>query len=407
MPHARDTVFQLQDVSFRYPATEKPCLRDVNLEVRSGECLGIIGPTGCGKTTLLYLLSGVIPHWMRGELDGSVRILGEDTRRQNLTRLTQSIGLVMQDPEAQLFNLLVRDELVFGLENRGFERGEMDRRKDEALARFRIPHLEDRICFDLSGGEKQKVALASIYAIKPRVFLFDNPTSALDPLGTKMVFDAIEELRKTGDYTIVIVEDKIDLLFQHASRMVLMSDGRIVLDGSPRELAARPELLRRHGVMGSKVVELGAALLEAGVPIRQAITLEEATREYRELVRAGTPGKAAPHSDQGAQDNRETAGEVVLDASGLEFTYPFPRRVKAVRNVSMSMRSGEVVALIGQNGSGKTTLARCLSGFLVPQTAWTWRRSRRRGRHFTWATCSKTRTISCSGIRSATRSPSD
>lgn len=276
---------ELDGVTFRYPRGEGPAIQDARLRVETGEFVGIVGPTGSGKTTLLYLLAGVIPHFLGGDLRGEVRVRGESTRQRSLAELSEHVGLVLQDPEAQLFNLLVRDELAWGLENRGVARDEIGRRVTSTLAFFGIDHLRERITYDLSGGEKQRVALAAIHAIAPEIYLFDNPTSQLDPIGAAAVIEAVRRLADTHRHTIVMVEDKIDELVRYADRIVLMDRGRLVLEAAPREFCLRTDLLDAAGVRSTQIAELSEALAGSGLALPLVpITLEEAVPALRRLL---------------------------------------------------------------------------------------------------------------------------
>src|SRR5216117_4121348 len=189
-----DPVIALERVTLRYPTAPSPTLRDISFRVEPGEFVGIVGSTGSGKSTLLYLLAGVIPHYLGAEISGDVLIYGRRTQELSLARISERVGLVLQDPEAQLFNLLVRDELAWGLENRGLPRAQIASRLASTLSFFRIEKLQDRITYDLSGGEKQRVALAAVHAIAPEVYLFDHPTSQLDPIGAAEVIAAVRRL---------------------------------------------------------------------------------------------------------------------------------------------------------------------------------------------------------------------
>jgi energy-coupling factor transport system ATP-binding protein len=280
-----DPVIALEGVTLRYPTAPGPTLRDVSLRVAPGEFVGIVGSTGSGKSSLLYLLAGVIPHYLRGEITGDVLIYGRRTQELSLARITERVGLVLQDPEAQLFNLLVRDELAWGLENRGLPRAEIAARVASTLSFLRIGKLEDRITYDLSGGEKQRVALAAVHAIAPDIYLFDQPTSQLDPIGAAEMIAAIRRLAERHQHTIVMVEDKVDELVEHADRLVLLDGGRIVLDAEPRAFCLRKDLLDAAGVRPTQMAELSYRLIEAGVPLAgPPITLEEMTAALRDLL---------------------------------------------------------------------------------------------------------------------------
>ena len=288
-----DAVIALEQVTLRYPTAPGPTLHDISLRVEPGEFVGIVGSTGSGKSTLLYLLAGVIPHYVRADVEGEVLLYGRPTRELSLARVTEKVGLVLQDPEAQLFNLFVRDELAWGLENRGLPREEIAARIAATLAFFGIETLEERITYDLSGGEKQRVALAAVRATAPDVYLFDQPTSQLDPIGAAQVIAAIRRLAERHRNTIVMVEDKVDELVEHADRLVLLDRGRIVLDATPRDFCLRADLLAAAGVRPTQMAELSHDLMAAGVALGgPPITLDEMVAALRKVL--SVPGGDEP-----------------------------------------------------------------------------------------------------------------
>ena len=288
-----DPVIALQQVTLRYPTAPGPTLHDVSLRVEPGEFVGIVGSTGSGKSTLLYLMAGVIPHYVRADIEGEVLLYGRPTRELSLARVTEKVGLVLQDPEAQLFNLFVRDELAWGLENRGLPREEIAARIAATLAFFGIEKLEERITYDLSGGEKQRVALAAVRATAPDVYLFDQPTSQHDPIGAAQVIAAIRRLAERQRNTIVMVEDKVDELVEHADRLVLLDRGRIVLDATPRDFCLRADLLAAAGVRPTQMAELSHDLIAAGVALGgPPITLDEMVAALRKVL--SIPGGDEP-----------------------------------------------------------------------------------------------------------------
>lgn len=300
-----DQPITLRGVSFTYPSAQAPTIKGIDLQIRAGEFVGIVGPTGSGKTTLLQVLTGVIPHYTQGHLEGEVRFYGQPTQELNLARITKDIGLVMQDPDAQLFNLLVRDELVWGLENRGMPREQQAQRLDETLDFFGIRKLRDRIAYDLSGGEKQRVAMAAVCAIRPRVIVLDNPTSQLDPLGAQIVIEAIRSLARTGDHTIIMVEDKVDELVEFADRIVLIHQGELIAEGTPRAFCSNQEALSRAGIKPPQVAELGHLLTQAGVSLDGIpITLDEAIPAYSRALEQRKGKKYAWGSARVADSDR-------------------------------------------------------------------------------------------------------
>lgn len=351
---------ELRDVTFTYPSMDEPVLRNINLAINPGEFVGIIAPTGSGKSTLLGLLGGVIPHYVRGDLSGQVLLDGVDTRELSLRKFATRVGMVLQDPDSQLFNLLVRDEIVWGLENRGVARDQMHQRLTEILRFFTIEKLRDRITYDLSGGEKQRVVMAAVAVSQPDILLFDNPTSQLDPLGAELVIESIKRVLE-AHRTVIMVEDKLDELLEHADRLVLLHRGEILLDCPPTQFVRHHDELERAGIVPSQVAQLSLRLAQRGVLDDQLpLTLSDAIPIYRRIFEGSAA--AAPIAAPAPPAPQDAAIEV----RGLRFVYPPPRPIPAVQGVSLKVARGSFVAIVGQNGSGKTTLARCMSGYLAP-----------------------------------------
>ncbi len=349
-------VLSLEGVGFAFPGGA-PLLHDVTLRIGEGEVVAVVGPTGGGKSTLLHICAGVVPHFVAGELTGRVSVFGMDTRDSTLARLAARMGMVTQDPENQLFNLIVADEVVWGMENRGFRRREMGERLDASLDFFRIGHLRDRITYDLSGGEKQRVVLAANHAPGPSLYILDDPTSQLDPIGAEEVLAGIRQLAQGGS-TILLVEAKLDELWSLVDRVLLLDGGTVQLDVPRAELARHLDRLTAASVPLPPLVELGARLRRRGLAVPDLPPEPDgAAAALRVLARpAQPPQEAAPSPPPDA----------AVRVEGLEYVYPPPRRTHALRGVDIHLPRGQVVAIVGQNGSGKTTLARCLSGHLRP-----------------------------------------
>ena len=301
-------MIDINQLTYRYAAANAPALDRITLRVGEGEFVVVAGPSGCGKSTLALAIGGYLHHQFEGESSGSVRIAGLDVREHSLFEIADRVGLVQQNPESQFCTLTVRDEVAFGLENRCLPPDEIAARCVEALDIVDASHLADRALATLSGGEKQKVAVASMLAARPRIIVFDEPTSNLDPTATRRIFDVLDTVRRQLGLTIVVIEHKLDYLRPFAPRLVRMEGGRIVADGES---------------------------LPAPMPDADRIP-------------------ASP-------------GAPVARLDGLCAAYG---PVRALDGVTTTLAAGQLVALMGDNGSGKSTLLRCLMG-LVPPTAGT------------------------------------
>ena len=377
------SIIEISHVTFRYGGTaaegeEGPvALRDVSLRIGEGEFVGVIGPSGAGKSTLASVLSGAIPHHYRGELFGSTLVDGRDTCDVTLTDISQVVGSVLQDIDTQMVASVVEDELLFGLENFGVPHDQIEDRIARTLDTVGIAGLRDREIATLSGGQKQKVAIAAILAMRPRVLVLDDPTAALDPASSTLVFDTLRKVREEG-VTVVVIEQKVALLSEYCDRILVMSDGSLVLDGTPREVFAHADELRRIGVDSPRVARVYNSLARDGL-VRGAtpcLTVPEAAKLVSGLVGPATRGSARAVDD--ARDAAFRAGSKhvavprphAVDASPVvslkDVSFAYPGGTASVDHLDMRVYPGEVVGIVGQNGAGKTTLTKLLNGLLRP-----------------------------------------
>ncbi len=229
-------LIEVRDLSFRYAGTEDWALKNVNLSIEGGEFVLIAGPTGCGKSTLLKCLNGLIPHIYTGDYVGSVRVKNLDPASTPTYLMSQHVGMVLQNPENQLFSLTVEGDIAFALENIGLDRSEMVRRVEKVLRDLGMEEFRHRSPYELSGGQKQKVAIASVLALQPEVLLLDEPTSSLDPVSAKSIIDLLAKLCMKDGLTVILTEHRLDLLLQYLTRLVVMDSGRIIYDDHPRKV---------------------------------------------------------------------------------------------------------------------------------------------------------------------------
>ncbi len=236
-----DNILEIHGLSFRYPDSPKKAVADFDLAVPEGEIVVLAGPSGCGKSTLLRAVNGLIPHMYSGEYSGEVKVGGAVVKDTGMRDLAQKVGFLFQNPENQIFMFTVERDVAFGLENLGVPRGEMRTRVDDALRLLDIGDLAQRAPHELSDGQKQRVALAGVLAMRPRLVILDEPTSLLDPKTAAELVALVARLRHELGTTFVVVEHRLDLLVRVADRLVVMNEGRKAMEGTPREVLFKDE----------------------------------------------------------------------------------------------------------------------------------------------------------------------
>jgi len=234
-------IIETKNLTYTYPGGTKPSIRDVSIKIEKGEFVLITGPSGCGKTTLCRCFNGLIPHFYQGEMKGEITVAGLNVVKHEISELARQVGLVFQNPENQLFALSVEKDVAFGLENLGVPREEMRKRVDWALDLTGTYGLRERAPHELSGGQQQRVAIASVLAMQPEIIVLDEPTSFLDPLGARKIFEVIYELKQKLGVTIVLVEHRLDLTARYADYIIIIDEGKVVLDGQPRKILSSEE----------------------------------------------------------------------------------------------------------------------------------------------------------------------
>lgn len=279
-------IIETRALTYSYPGATKPSLRDVSIKIEKGEFVLITGPSGCGKTTLCRCFNGLIPHFYQGTLEGEITVAGLKVSEHPTYELAKHVGLVFQNPENQLFALSVEKDVAFGLENLGVPREEMRKKVDWALELTGIYDLKDRPPHELSGGQQQRVAIASVLAMQPEVIVLDEPTSFLDPLSAKKIFEVIYDLNRKLGITVILVEHRLDLTAVYADHIIVMDEGKVILDGDPREILSMQET-RLIGIGVPKATRLYHMLKSDGVKLGNNIPLssEEMAKMLMEVLK--------------------------------------------------------------------------------------------------------------------------
>lgn len=280
-------VIEVSELWVKYKEEKEHVLKGLDLQVERGEFIVVMGPSGCGKTTLSYCIAGIIPHTIRCEVSGRLRVLGHDLFKSSPTLLAGRVGLIFQNPEMQLITTSVYEEIAFPLENIGLPEEEIDYRIREVLTITGLTGLEERSPSSLSGGQKQALALATMLALRPEILVLDEPTSQLDPAGTKKITDLIVQLRKNFGITIFAVEHRVEWAAEHADRIVVMDQGKIILDGTPSEVFAHKIEAEKIGFRPPQVAEIAYRLIDRGLELRTVpVTTDEAVNVLGNLMRA-------------------------------------------------------------------------------------------------------------------------
>ncbi|MHA1771553.1 MAG: ABC transporter ATP-binding protein [Candidatus Thorarchaeota archaeon] len=345
-------------------------LEKLNFKVNKGEVIAILGANGAGKTTLCFHLNGVIPTVYAGTEKGQVYVAGMDPWETPIIKLAFHVSMVLQDPETQFVTNDVDSELAFGPANLCIPREEILQRMEFAKEICRLQGMGDRSPKELSGGQKQRVAFGAALTMMPQLLVLDEPTSQLDPIGTKEILETLYRLTSEKDLTIIVSTHKTKEIAPLASRVLVLDKGKQFAYGTPKEVFARTEELSKIGVNPPDVTLLCKALEKkipgfkekyesrGGIPI----TLEEASNLLKGLLDEGflkiTWNEPEPPS--------MPTTDVVIDVDDVVFVYPGRIPVTALKGVSFQIRKGEIVAIIGQNGSGKTTLVKHFVGLLTP-----------------------------------------
>lgn len=332
----------IENLSFRYRDRQSPAIRDVSFSAHPGEILLIAGASGCGKTTLIRCVNGLIPRSYKGEVTGRILLQGQEISDWKLSKISQVVGTVLQDPERQILGSKVLHEVAFGLENLGLPRAEVLSRVDESLAYLNISHLRMRETFSLSGGEKQKLALAGVLAMRPSILLLDEPLASLDPASASETLDMVRKLADEG-MTVLMVEHRVeDVLRIRPERVMFMSEGEIKYLGPLAGL--------------EKTVDYHEVKLPAPVIIERAAKDPETTELQILPTVTGSGRRAGPAEEPGA--------EAIVRFENVAFGYD---EREILHGINLDIKRGDVIAVLGPNGAGKTTFVKHAIGLLKPR----------------------------------------
>ncbi|NLJ38155.1 MAG: Cobalamin import ATP-binding protein BtuD [Methanobacterium sp. PtaU1.Bin242] len=354
-------MIEVNNLSFKYERDSHHCLKGIDLQIGEGEVILVLGPSGSGKSTLALTLNGLIPNSFPGEISGKVHVCGMESFKTPVYELTQKVGIVFQDPEAQFVSMNVEDEIVFGLENLCYPPEEMEERLVEALSKVDMLDYRYRDVYSLSGGEKQKILLAALMAIRPSVLIFDEPTANLDPVGTLEFFETVKSLKETDKHTIILIEHKLDDLIHLIDRVIVIDkEGVKLLEGTPLEVfSEHTDLLIQKGIWMPQTALLANKFKENNIkPHKIPLSIEEAC-DYLKYLKPSFNNLENNHSSVESTDSTNP----VLEIRNLSFAY---NKCKVIEDVNLKVDKGDFLAIVGANGAGKTTLAKHMVDIIHP-----------------------------------------
>lgn len=370
------TVINVRDLSFVYPGADKKAIDNQSFDINMGEFVLLCGSSGSGKTTLAKCLNGIIPHLSVGDMYGEVYVNGKNTAEVQIHELSSEIGMVFQNPEDQIFSIRVSDEVALGVECQGYSHDEIVERVNYSMKKLRITDIARRLTFSLSGGQRQKVSIASNLAILPSIIVLDDPTTDLDPVSKQEVMDILQELKdeiqldipgssEKAKMTFLVIEHELTDLMEFTDRVMVMHEGKIVLDGAPGPIFYENyDYLDKIGVRIPDQIRFAKYLMDQGLryaknpyPVKQEEVLEFARTALMEKKVVFPPLKYLDYTI------RET--EKVAQVQNISFRYPTGDK-DVLKNISFDIYKGEFFAIVGHNGSGKSTLMKNLLGILHP-----------------------------------------
>lgn len=353
----KKTVIEFNNFSFQYKVQAKPTLHNINLKIYEGEKILIVGPSGSGKSTLAHCINGLIPFSYHGEIKGSLKIMGRETKDMSIFEISKKVGTVLQDPDSQFIGLTVGEDISFKLENQCVTQNEIIERVNNVSKIVDINSHIDSSPHRLSGGQKQRVTLAGVMVDDVDILLFDEPLANLDPATGKSAIELIDNIQKKTNKTIIIVEHRLeDVLYKNVNRIIVVDKGRIVADMTPNEILSS-NILNESGIREPLYI---TAMKYAGCKITPEIQPEN----INNLNIENSMNKLKSWYESSKNEENIEEKDVILELKDITFGYSKEKNI--LQDISFKVNKGEMISIIGKNGAGKSTISKLICGFYRP-----------------------------------------